>query len=183
MKLFASGYLLGAGAAINVSTGFKPVYAKVVNLTDGDLITEAFLGRKLIPFTSGGTTQVTAGVTITGATSGATAVVSEVILVSGTWAGGDAAGFFVTEIDGIRGTFGTESIYISSDTTSGADDASVTVQVEKNIATAAAVAAATGTSALSSYAGDSTNAPGFTIGSVVAESGKLLGWFACGEDL
>ena len=43
-------------------------------------------------FTSGGTYEIVAGDTITGATSAVTAKVVFVFLVSGTWAGGDAAG-------------------------------------------------------------------------------------------
>lgn len=48
-----------------------------------------------LPFTSGGTTAIVAGNTITGAISAATAVITRVVLTSGTWAGGDAAGYFV----------------------------------------------------------------------------------------
>ncbi len=46
-------------------------------------------------FTSGGTTEIAEGDTITGDSSAKTAVVKRVILTSGTWAGGDAAGRFV----------------------------------------------------------------------------------------
>lgn len=47
-----------------------------------------------LAFTSGGTTEIAVGDTITGATSGASAVVTRVELDSGSWAGGDAAGTF-----------------------------------------------------------------------------------------
>lgn len=179
MQKIKTGYTVGNGAAINIELGWIPNWVKVVNLTDGDLITEGFLGRKIIPFSSGGTTEITAGTRIKGATSEATAIVSEVLLYSGTWAGGDAAGFFVIEEGDITGTFGSENVYKDDDTTSGTNDATVTAAVEMNVATAAAVAGATGNSALSSYVGVAgTNAKGFTIGSTVAEEAKLLGWVA-----
>ena len=47
-----------------------------------------------LAFTSGGTTEIAIGDTITGDTSGSTALVMHVELSSGTWAGGDAAGNF-----------------------------------------------------------------------------------------
>jgi hypothetical protein len=47
-------------------------------------------------FTSGGTYEVVAGDTITGATSTKTAIVWMVYTTSGTWAGGDAAGWLFT---------------------------------------------------------------------------------------
>jgi hypothetical protein len=50
------------------------------------------LGRE-VAFTSGGTYEILAGNTITGATSGATAVVGRVVVTSGTWGAGTAAGF------------------------------------------------------------------------------------------
>jgi len=166
--------IVGNGAAINVELGFVPEFAILINATDGDLITTYNRGRS-IPFSGGGTTEVAAGDTITGATSAATALVRQVLLYSGTWAGGDAAGFFIANEDDITGTWASENAYVSSDTTSGIDDATVTAAVELGQATAAAVAAATGTSAMSSYVGSAaTYAKGITIGSVIAEEAKLL---------
>ena len=52
-------------------------------------------------FTSGGTTAIAVGNTITGATSGHTAKVQRVVVTSGSWAGGDAAGYLaVTDATG-----------------------------------------------------------------------------------
>jgi hypothetical protein len=65
-----------------------------------------------IAFTSGGTTEIVDGDTITGATSGATAVVKSVHLESGTWAGGDAAGTLFLETP--SGTFQAEEIEVSA---------------------------------------------------------------------
>ena len=59
-------------------------------------------------FSSGGTHQVVATDTITGATSGATAVVTDVVLVSGTWAGGNAVGFF--GLSSVTGHFVAENL-------------------------------------------------------------------------
>jgi len=44
------------------------------------------------PFTSGGVSEITEGMALTGATSGHTATVARVCLQSGTWAAGNAAG-------------------------------------------------------------------------------------------
>lgn len=67
------------------------------------------LGRRL-SFTSGGTTEIVEGNTITGATSGATAYVERVVLTSGTWAGGDAAGYFILSTQ--VGTFRSENLNV-----------------------------------------------------------------------
>ena len=73
--------------------------------------TEVDLGYELI-FTSGGTTEIEVGDTITGATSSATAVITKIIKSSGTWAGGDAAGrvFFAEQ----TGTFQAENLNIGA---------------------------------------------------------------------
>lgn len=177
MQMTKVGYSLGTGAAINVELGWIPDYVRIINLTDGDKITEGFLARKLIPFSSGGTNEVVAGDTIVGATSGATAVVAQVFLASGTWAGGDAAGFFLTYEDAIVGTFGSENVYVSGD--GGTNDATVTVQAEYNVDSDTEVASATGNAAVSGYVGVAgTNAKGFTIGSTVSEDNDILGWVA-----
>lgn len=69
------------------------------------------LGRQL-SFTSGGTTEIVVGNTITGATSAATAVVTRVVLKSGTWAGGDAAGKITFASQ--TGTFQAENLDIGA---------------------------------------------------------------------
>lgn len=177
-------YLVGNGAAINVELGFIPDYVKVWNLTDADEWHEAFLGgdRYSVPFSSGGTTEVEVGDTIKGATSNATARVYKVLVYSGTWAGGDAAGFFI--VKDVSGTFGSEAIYVSSDETAGADDATVTANVNHTFsiidtgAGATDIAATTGNDAISKYVGSSTASKGFTIGSGIAEEAKLLAYIA-----
>lgn len=176
---FKSGFLVGDGAAQNVELGWVPDLVEVYNVTDGDKITIGFPNDWVIPFTSGGTTEVEAGDTIEGATSGARAVVKQVLLMSGTWAGGDAAGFFICSRDSLTGTFQTESVFIDSDTNSGADDASVTANVIHNVDIDTEVASATGNAAISAYTGVSgSNAKGFTIGSTISENDKLLRWVA-----
>lgn len=170
------GAILGNGAAQNIELGFIPDYVKVVNVSDGDKDTEWFRG-KVIPFSSGGTNEVVAGDTIVGATSGATAYVREVLLASGTWAGGDAAGFFLTYEDDISGTFGSENVYVEGD--GGSNDATVTVQVEHTVSTDTEVASETGNAAISAYVGVAgSNAKGFTIGSTISEDNKLLRYVA-----
>jgi hypothetical protein len=184
------GYTVGNGAAINVELGFIPDLVQVWNLTDADEVHTAFLGgdRYVVPFSSGGTTEVAAGATIKGATSNATATVVQVLLYSGTWAGGDAAGFFV--VRDVVGTFGSENVYVSSDTTSGTNDATVTANVNHTVAIidsgsgTTVLSLTTGNDALSKYVGSvGSAAKGFTIGSGIAEEAKLLGYAAWRSDV
>jgi hypothetical protein len=176
--IIKSGITVGNGAALNIELGWIPDRVELYNCTDGDIITTAFLAW-VVPFSSGGTTEIVAGDTITGATSGAKAVVKEVLEYSGTWAGGDAAGFFVLLEGTLTGTFGSENVFVGT----GTNDATVTANVVHNIAVAAAAAGATGTSAISRYEGVAgSNAKGFTIGSVIAEEAKLLRYIAIRGD-
>lgn len=71
------------------------------------------LGR-VLDFTSGGTTEIAEGDTITGAISGATAVVERVVLVtSDLWDGGSAQGYLV--LSGQTGTFVAENLNVGVD--------------------------------------------------------------------
>lgn len=167
------GYLLGIGAAVNVPLGWIPDSVEVTNVTDGDKITKWFRG-KWIAFTSGGTTEVQAGDTITGATSGATAYVQDVLLASGTWAGGDAAGFFLVHEDDLHGTFGSENVDLGST----GNVATVTAAQEHTVSIDTEVATETGNAAISAFAGTDAVARGFTLGSTVSEAGKLLRYVA-----
>ena len=63
-------------------------------------------------FTSGGTTEIAEGDTVTGSVSGETAVVKRVILTSGTWAGGDAAGRLI--VYSVSGAFQAENLLVSA---------------------------------------------------------------------
>lgn len=176
-SVFATGEVVGTGAAINVSVGWVPRRVEVYNVTDGDTVTICFLQRR-IPFTSGGTATIAAGDKIIGATSGATARINEVILVSGTWAGGDAAGTFLVEPEDIVGTFTSENVYITSSGTT--NDATVTVQVSCGYDIDTEVAAVTNmtTTCCVPYLGSSTAGKGFSIGTTTSESGKVLRWSA-----
>lgn len=171
----ATGYAVGTGAALNVSLGWIPRRVDIINLTDGDVMNFA-ITDKMIGFTSGGTAVPVAGNTIVGATSGARAKIKQVIILSGTFAAGNAAGFFVCDADEVTGTFGSENVVISG--TSGTDDATVVAAVELGIAVTTAAASVTGNSGITSYVGSDTAAKGFTLGSTVSESGKLLHWTA-----
>lgn len=175
--MFRSGHIHGTGAALNIALGWIPDFVIVTNLTDGDKTTHGHLG-KVIAFTSGGTTEIKKGDTITGITNtGVTAKIREVILDSGSWAGGDAAGWFICDADDIVGTFGSENAEVNG---SGSNDVTVAAQTENGIDIDTEVASATGNTAITSYVGDADNnyAKGFTIGSTVSENGKLLGYAA-----
>ena len=179
------GMTVGNGAAINVELGWVPKMVELYNSSDGDLITVAFL-QWVVPFTSGGTSEIAAGAMIRGATSAATARVEEVMLYSGSFAGGDAAGFLMIEEDSLVGTFGAENIVVTNlaSGTIGTDDATVTANVTHSVGIAAATqATVTTTSAISRYEGvAATNSKGFTIGSVIAEEAKLLRYRATRDD-
>jgi hypothetical protein len=173
------GTVVGLGATLNVPLGFVPRLVELYNMTDGDIITSAFL-QWVIPFSSGGTNTISAGDKIKGATSGATAVVEEVLIASGTFAAGTAAGFFTVQEGTLVGTFQSENVYdLTTQAASGIDDATVTVNVVHNIAVTTAAAGATTTSAISRLEGTAgSSGSGFTIGSVIAEAAKCLRWVA-----
>lgn len=169
------GFIHGTGAAVNVELGFVPDYAKVVNISDGNLITEGPLA-KVIAFTGGGTVEIKAGDVITGLTStNVSATVRQVILDSGSWAGGDAAGWFIFNAEDMNGTFGSENAEVND---SGNDDVTVAAQTSNGVATAAAVtSASTAATTITAYVGSAaSNAKGMTIGGTVSANGKLL-WF------
>lgn len=178
-----SGYLVGNGAAQNIELGWVPDIVVITNVTDGDVITIGHIGPdQVVPFTSGGTITIAAGDVITGATTGAMATIREVLMYSGTFAAGDAAGFLVVEMIGAV-AFGSENVYVSSDTTAGINDATVTVNVTHSVSIDTEVATVTTTSAILPYFGaGGTNARGFTVGSVVAEEAKLLRYVAIRGD-
>jgi len=170
------GLIRGTGAAVNVSLGYIPDAVIVVNHSDGDKIYVGFPGRRVMPFSGGGTIEIRKGDTIKGATSGASAKVLDVVLDSGSWAGGDAAGWLVIDIETKTGTFTSENVYVSSDDVTGSDDATVTVDVTPGVDIDTEVAGAT--NSITPYVGSDSAAKGFTISSTVSEDGKLLTFLA-----
>lgn len=178
MNNVRAGLIRGTGAAVNVQLGWIPDWVIVTNHTDGDKIHIGQPGKQIIPFTSG-SLALSAGQTITGATGAAHAVIADVILDSGSYAGGDAAGWIVIDVESKVGTFQTENIYVSSDSTSGTNDATITVDVTFTQDIDAEVTGATGNAAITAYVGAvGTAALGFTIGSTISEDAKLLGYIA-----
>jgi len=65
-------------------------------------------------FTSGGTTAIVVGDTVTGDVGGATGIVRGVTLDSGSWAGGDAVGVLIFDKDDIDGTFEAENLDVGT---------------------------------------------------------------------
>ncbi|MDO8534618.1 MAG: hypothetical protein Q7S17_07755 [Xanthobacteraceae bacterium] len=173
-----TGFMVGNAAAQNVLLGFVPDYVMVVDQTDRAKITEWARGQHMV-FTSGGTKVIAAGDTIKGATSGATTKVGLVMLTSGSWAGGDAAGtIFFDKADKV-GTFETENIYVSSDSTAGTNDATIVVDVEYCWSTDTEVAGETTDAMITAYVGTTGGNPkGFTIGSTISTSDKTLFYMA-----
>jgi hypothetical protein len=171
------GYLVGNGAAQNIELGWIPDYVEVANVTDGTILYKGYIGPyQVVPFTSGGTTQIMPGDKIVGATSGASAWVREVLEYSGTWAGGDAAVFFVVEM--ISGTFGSENVDVGG----SLNLATVTANVTHTLDIDTEVASATGNAAITRYAGSTSAHQGFTIGSTIAVEAKLLRYVAIRGD-
>ena len=171
------GFIHGTGAALNVEIGFIPEFVLIANLTDGDKITLAW-PTKVVAFTSGGTTEIKKGDTITGLTNtGVYAKIREVILDSGSWAGGDAAGWFLFDAADMTGTFGSENAEVND---SGSNDVTVAAQTENGVDIDTEVASATGNAAITSFTGSDTNnyRAGFTVGSTVSANGDLLAYLA-----
>lgn len=109
-----SGSILGVWVYNNVVYAFRNNAggtAAVMYKSTSSGWSAVALGRELA-FTSGGTTEIAVGNTITGATSGATAVITKVVLLSGTWAGGDAAGRFYFASQ--TGTFQAENLNVGA---------------------------------------------------------------------
>lgn len=75
--------------------------------------TKVDLGLEL-EFSSGGTTEIEEGDTITGATSGATAVVKRVVLTGGKWSNGDAEGKLILASQ--TGNFQAEDLDVGAST-------------------------------------------------------------------
>lgn len=173
--VFGTMYIYGTGSVINIPLGGIPDFARVINLTDGDRIDEFYRGRNM-PFTSGGTTEITKGSHIKGATSGAKARVIDVILLSGSWAAGNAAGSIILDdADAEKvGTFTNENIYLDLDTVSGTDDATITVDVPMPVVEILGAVATNAANGITAYAGDSSNARGITLGTDPSEDDKLL---------
>lgn len=177
-----TGFVLGTGAALTVSLGWVPDYVRVINVTDGDKIHE-WVRSRFCAFTSGGTTEVVAGDTLEGATSGVRVTVDQVILVSGTWAGGDAAGFFVFREYQETGTLGSENVDLlergDGSGTSQTNVAGVSAQTEKAQVDTDTEVAAVASNGITPYVGASASAAkGFTLGTNVSESGKVLAYIA-----
>jgi mannitol-specific phosphotransferase system IIBC component len=181
-----SGAFTGTGATVNVELGWIPNSVELFNSTDGTIATIAYLIPLVVAFTSGGTATISSGSTIRGATSGATATVADVQIASGTFAAGTAAGNLTLVEGTLTGTFGSENIVVTNlaSGTIGTDDATVTAPTVTCYSNnSAAVATASGTSAISRYEGaTASTGKGFTVGSVAATAGKLFRWRALRDD-
>ncbi len=181
MEAVRSGIVVGNGAAINIELGYIPDRVEVYNATDGTIFNVGFPNLLVIPFSGGGTNEISVGDTITGQTNGKTAIIKQVLLYSGSWAGGDAAGFFTAERDDVSGTFGSEAVVSDASASGATDDADVTVQVSHGYTSGALIAAAN--TSIVAYVGVAgSNAKGFTIASGIATEAKVLRWIAFRDD-
>lgn len=175
MQNFASGWVQGLGATLNIQLGWIPDYVTFFNVTDGVPNLAAFPSRLKISFTSG-SGEIKVGHTLKGATSKATAVVMGVLLASGTWAAGTAAGTLVLDANTYVGTFESENLYyVGSATlndlqTAAAPTQSGYTETNGGFATDTNISAYLGTEA--------ANSKGFTVASGVATTAKVFIWNA-----
>ncbi len=193
--LMRTGMIHGTGADINVEIGFVPEYVRILNLTDGTELTEAFLDQA-IPFTSASATTLRAGVwlkMLSTSTTIATIRVKKVILEAGTLAGADATGWIIVTPGDISGTITageTAQVYESNpfDAAAGTNDITLTTaQVtlgHHTITSAGPIQQVIATTGISAYVGDATNGyrKGFTVGNELAHNAVLLGYLALSND-
>ena len=92
-------------------TGILGPLTSAKGFPDNALIIPA-TATKMVPFSSGGTTEIVAGNIVTGATSTKTAYVVATALFNGTWAGGDASG--VLFLKDPSGTFQAENLDVGA---------------------------------------------------------------------
>lgn len=97
---------------ITDNTNTKPMLSIPACYADGET-DYLYRGGIKANFTSGGTTAIAAGDTVTGATSGAKSRVLAVVLTSGSWAGGDAAGYLMLQ-DMYAGNFVAENLNVGT---------------------------------------------------------------------
>ena len=196
MGNYASGLLVGTGAAINVSLGWVPDYVKVINLTDADMIFEGPLAD-VINFDSGGTLELMKGDEIYASDGGWSGTIQEVLVRSGTWAGGDAAGWLVLEpgsLEGGANIANNDVIYrrpqqggtdaTNRATVASANRVTVTMQLDPTNGTDGNKMDPAGSNEhILPYHGTSAGAgAGFTLQSSISENDKLLSYQAwiCG---
>lgn len=119
----STDFVFGSLFSIAVPAGSGKITAISPSAVDGTGIAYGFMaaacnaaasGRRTLAYTSGGTYEIEAGDTITGATSLATARVVAITLSTGTWAGGDAAGTMTLEDQ--SGTFQSENLNVGGNT-------------------------------------------------------------------
>ena len=198
---YASKFVVGTGAALNVVLGFIPDYVKIVNVSDRDAIFEGSLAQ-VLAFTSGGTEELKGGQIIVQSDAlGTWAQVKEVLVHTGTWAAGNAAGYIVLEPGVGAGTFAaSKTIAVAPARQNplmppgGATGNYATTGATPYVANAMAIGAVTSSKAvnaaaanqtIAAYRGTIANAPtlgiekGVTLGAGISEDNKLLhvaGW-------
>ena len=180
------GFIHGTGNALNVEIGFVPEYVRIVDWTNGNIITEGFC-KRVVVYTSLSKT-IKPGAYIKGITSGATARVNQNIIDSGTVAGGDAAGWLICDVEEVVGTLQTENcqIYDSKPGIAAAATNEITIVVDTELGAAIAAAVtsvSSGATSVDAYGGtEATLRKGFTVGATVSVNGALLHYIAMAND-
>lgn len=181
-----TGFIHGTGNALNVEIGFVPDYLRLVDITNGDIITEGYF-KRIILFTSLSAT-INVGNYIKGRTSGATARVNQVIIDTGTVAGGDAAGWLICDPFEVVGTLETEEAQVYPSKPGAGDaptdhlDLVVDTEEGNNIA-AAVVQVTTAATQVTAFEGtDADQKKGFTVGASVSIVNVLFHYLAIAND-
>ena len=195
---FAKRYVAGTGAAVTVALGFIPDWVRITNITDDDIIHEGPLERVLaFDGGGGGGRELRGGQRIQGSTADKpTALIRDVVVTSGTWAGGNAAGFIILDLDEKPGAFeNDENLAVATQvgnrligehtfegnyaTVNGVGPSAIALEHGSSGhakgATNDTIAAAYGTAGSASK--------GITFGVGVSESGKLLAVHAWRESV
>ena len=186
---YNDGFIVGTGAALNISIGFIPSWVRVLNLSDGNALHEGPVGD-VIHFDTGGPDPIRPGDQIVAADGGWSATVSEVMVYSGTWDASDAAGYIQLEagsIDGQANIANDDVIHVRPQ--QGAAGTPVqralmnAAGLEKTgVKVSAAVAPMGPNMHIRPYRGGDDDGPGFTIQSDISADNKLLGYQAWSPD-
>tara|TARA_B100002003_G_scaffold184400_2_gene172746 strand:+ start:2355 stop:2912 length:558 start_codon:yes stop_codon:yes gene_type:complete len=179
---FASGVILGAGAAVNVSCGFIPDLV-ILNNANGATETVTIGGGFAVVKFDSGSTEIVVGDKLVDESAAGTFYVKSVTVTSGTWAGGDAAGwmeiYFVSGTVTNNNTLGIVKREGRAAVTNAATvDGSIlypNVDIDTEVGAASAF--------VLPYAGVAATTPrGFTIGASAAVSGEFVWWAAFGKE-
>lgn len=179
---FATGAILGAGAAVNVSCGFIPAHVVVSNPRGAAETLIHWFGPALLRFDSG-SEAILPGDVLVDATAGGKFTVLESVLLTGTFEGGDAAGYLrIMEESGTITNNNNLNRLAAQDRGASSNVATIDGSV---IYTHTDTDSEVGTPAANfvfPYVGTTALAKGFTLSSGVMVSAENIFWTAWGQE-